>query len=46
LATAIERLSGAPEQCDKMGCNARAAFDRSYGMEKSMQGWRDVLGVA
>ncbi len=45
LAIAIERLSGSQEQCDKMGNNARLAFDRDYGMEKSIRGWYKALGV-
>lgn len=46
LAKAIERLSVAQEQCDKMGANARRAFDSVYGMEKSIRSWYRVLGVA
>lgn len=46
LANVILSMSEAPEQCDQMGANARLAFDRTYGMEKSIQGWYGVLGVA
>lgn len=45
LVAVIERLAGAPEQCDKMGRNARLAFEATYNTEKSIQAWRDVLGV-
>jgi len=46
LVDAIKRLSAEPEQCDKLGANARHAFERRYGKEKSIRAWCKVLGVA
>jgi glycosyltransferase involved in cell wall biosynthesis len=45
LAAAIEHLVEETGHCAQMGINARAAFDRFYGMEKSLQAWSEVLGV-
>jgi len=45
LVNIIKRLSDAREQCEKMGLNARYAFEHIYSMEKSLQAWRGTLGV-
>ncbi len=46
LADVVEQLAEAPLQCERMGANARLAFEHVYGMGKSLQRWRETLDVA
>ncbi len=43
MVAAIRKLADNPEICRKMGANARALFDHSFGMKSSLRSWCKAL---